>query len=1026
MVLVALGLAVTAIFLALRSQKDRQQAERARESAESLLYESSLAPIRAQRLSGGMGQRLRGLEAVEVAARIRPSAELREQAISTFALADFEDAGQWRAIPTNTVHVHMNPALDKYVYVDANGNAVVCRWSDGHELFRLEQKMSVTATFFGNDYLAARQYGLRVWNATNGALVFAWKVKGEEDRINDMSIDSVRGRIATTDAKGVLRVHDLSTGKLLVEDRTIADGYTVRFDPLGTRLAIERANEYIVWDWQNQKTLQQTKRTSWTGDMRWTPDGNTIAIGNGNNSIKVWDLQTAQIGELNGHTREIVSLMPHPAQPYLVSFAWDNSIRVWDSSGGNALLRMSGLAPIGFSPDGSELAVWNGPKIGKLRFHSSYVYRSLGITAGAPAWSHGLAFSPNSELLAGNFESSVCIWNAATGQRRGVAAVDRCFGVWFEDDNTILILHSQSIERLSIPSADSPDSNLKTISNISFPDSTLDVGAAADFDPRLQRIVVGVQRKSQGVILDAKTGTVKAQLKGQYGFNDPVFSPNGRWVASGCWHPTITTPMSAVVWDAQNGQMITNFPTIKCSVRFSPDSRYLILGAPQQFTVIDTETWQVARRLERNETMIDVGYAAFQPGRTVAALHATDSALRLVDVATGTEFARLSPPDKRIMNHLEFSADGRFLAAATQGNVQLWDLTQLKSELTALGLNWESPPLARRSPRAPAADTRFIIPVVYAAIVLTVALALLLLRHQRNVLARYQEVDDAIVERTQQLAATERELLHSQKMRALGTLAAGIAHDFNNLLSVIRVSNKLIERRAKSDESITANTEDIEQAVEQGKNVVQAMLGYSREDTAPQQPFVLAELVEDVLTLLSKHFLAGITLTLDLDRSAIVAALPRARIEQLLLNLIVNASEAMDGQGRLAIVVRTAPQPTGPRVLEPAPAPSYAELIVADSGAGISPKILPRIFEPFFTTKTVGANRGTGLGLSMVYTIARDCGLGIHVEGEPGRGARFVIIFPKTVRSGSRPSDPARDSHTPEPLQPRYSRRDDR
>jgi signal transduction histidine kinase len=338
--------------------------------------------------------------------------------------------------------------------------------------------------------------------------------------------------------------------------------------------------------------------------------------------------------------------------------------------------------------------------------------------------------------------------------------------------------------------------------------------------------------------------------------------------------------------------------------------------------------------------------------------------------------------------------------------------------LTPLGLNWESPRNAPITPRAPTVDIRVIITVVYGAIVLTVTLALLLLRHQRQVLARYQEVDDAIADRTQQLAATERELLHSQKMRALGTLAAGIAHDFNNLLSVIRVSNKLIERRARTDESITANTEDIEQAVEQGKNVVQAMLGYSREGTAPLEPFILAELVEDVLALLSKQFLTGITLTLDLDRSGMMAALPRARIEQLLLNLIVNASEAMDGHGQLAIVIRTAAHPSGPRILEPAPAPAYAELIVADSGAGIAPEVLPRIFEPFFTTKTIGANRGTGLGLSMVYTIARDCGLGIHVEAQPGRGAHFVIVFPKVPRLASRPADPARDSHTPEPAKP--------
>ncbi len=133
----------------------------------------------------------------------------------------------------------------------------------------------------------------------------------------------------------------------------------------------------------------------------------------------------------------------------------------------------------------------------------------------------------------------------------------------------------------------------------------------------------------------------------------------------------------------------------------------------------------------------------------------------------------------------------------------------------------------------------------------------------------------------------------------------------------------------------------------------------------------------------------------------------RGRLEQVLLNLIVNASEAMQGQGKLKLTVHVRAQlPARSFALRPAAAPRFVELSVVDSGPGIPPEIQARLFEPFFTTKRSGAKAGTGLGLSLIYNIAEQDGLGVSVVSEPGNGATFTLTIPVAEAT------PVRETHS--------------
>jgi signal transduction histidine kinase len=341
-------------------------------------------------------------------------------------------------------------------------------------------------------------------------------------------------------------------------------------------------------------------------------------------------------------------------------------------------------------------------------------------------------------------------------------------------------------------------------------------------------------------------------------------------------------------------------------------------------------------------------------------------------------------------------------------------LGTLRAELGKIGLDWtdqsdwsDSNPWATAAAPKPTGVTPLLLAVA-GGVALVLLCAAFVLRRQRELIRAYFDVDRQMEQRTQQLEVAQAEILHSQKMKALGTLAAGIAHDFNNLLSIIRMANKLTAKQTQADAEVQDNVRLVEKAVGQGKQLVNSMLGYSREPAGDQEPCAIAEVVENAVNLLRKQFLGGLDLKLELDRDLPPAELAKGRLEQILLNLIVNASEAMKGQGTLRIVVREAPAMNAGWVLPPAPAGRHVQLLIADTGPGIRPEILPRIFEPFFTTKNADTTRGTGLGLSMVYTLAQNEGLGIRVESELGKGTAFCIGIPVREAGRGERSDRAR------------------
>jgi two-component system cell cycle sensor histidine kinase/response regulator CckA len=155
----------------------------------------------------------------------------------------------------------------------------------------------------------------------------------------------------------------------------------------------------------------------------------------------------------------------------------------------------------------------------------------------------------------------------------------------------------------------------------------------------------------------------------------------------------------------------------------------------------------------------------------------------------------------------------------------------------------------------------------------------------------------------------------------------------------------------------------------------------------------MGTLIEETLNLLRGQFLGGVELTTTFDPDLPAVEVSQGRLEQVLLNFVVNAAEAMNGRGRLELRAALATAATG-CVKPPTGAGPWVELTVADSGPGIPADVLPRIFEPFYTTKNLGNQRGTGLGLATVWRLAEEEQFGLRVRTEPGRGTEFSVLVP--------------------------------
>ncbi len=250
----------------------------------------------------------------------------------------------------------------------------------------------------------------------------------------------------------------------------------------------------------------------------------------------------------------------------------------------------------------------------------------------------------------------------------------------------------------------------------------------------------------------------------------------------------------------------------------------------------------------------------------------------------------------------------------------------------------------------------------------------------------------------------EEHLFRAQRMESIGTLAGGIAHDLNNILSPIMMAIDMLRLRAPDEESMKW-LKIMKENAERGAELVRQVLTFARGMSGERIPVQLKHIIKDLVGVLTQTMPKSIGVTYDVDPELWMISADPTQIHQILMNVCINARDAMPSGGKITIQARNIPiDENYARMNIDAEPGNYVLIEVNDTGTGMSPDIVKRIFDPFFTTKDIG--EGTGLGLSTALTIIKSHGGFINVYSEPGKGSRFSIYLPSAEASNEKAAKP--------------------
>jgi two-component system, cell cycle sensor histidine kinase and response regulator CckA len=260
---------------------------------------------------------------------------------------------------------------------------------------------------------------------------------------------------------------------------------------------------------------------------------------------------------------------------------------------------------------------------------------------------------------------------------------------------------------------------------------------------------------------------------------------------------------------------------------------------------------------------------------------------------------------------------------------------------------------------------------------------------------------------TQQRRLSEQ-LQHAQKMEAVGLMAGGVAHDFNNLLLVMLVYAEMLREDYGEDESRLPAIVEIVHAIERAQGVTRQLLAFSRRQPSESSVVNMGEVVTGIHSMLRRMLSANIEMVTVAGEDLWPVLVDKGQIEQVFMNLAVNARDAMPSGGRFAVEIGNCTVVNADQDIPPG---DYVAMQISDTGTGIEPEYLSRIFDPFFTTKERG--RGTGLGLSTCYGIVTQAGGSLKVDSKIGVGTTFHILLPRTLEKTSQPAASALPGDAP-------------
>jgi serine/threonine protein kinase/WD40 repeat protein len=678
----------------------------------------------AGRTSRQAGQRFTSLVALESAARIRVTGELRNEAIACLALVDLRPVRQFATTAHEDDGFDVDPALERYAVGDGEGNVGVYRIADGREILRLARGKGPTRHLvFSPDgrylhaaYAARDHWDLVLWDLGGGGP--PTKVVDWVDA--DLHFSADGRRFASRLSETTIGLYDPATGKLCKQLTVAPQSGLAGFHPDGLHLMvhasspgplrlidIERGAE--VWSHTFEVEL---------GPAVWRGDGRLFAVAGSDHRIYVWDMTANRLQSvLEGHQNTVFQYNFTHAGGLLISSSWDGTARVWDPVRGTCLLTAPVNTIIRIGSDDRRVAVREqglGLEMWELadgRECRMLHHGMVGNRTPRPDhWGpYALDFSPDGRLLASSSGPAsdgdgIHLWDPTTGNPVADLPVATVGAVaQFSPDGSHLLTRDHSpdpVVRLWPLRAggDGTDGGLR----IGPPRA---LGAAKGsytyyhaWDSTGRRLMGHDAARTHAVVLDLASSAEVARLGPHRGLNQCPISPDGRWVATATWKGH-----DVKVWEVATGRLAWQWPCDSAYVAFSPDGRWLALA---RFLGRECRFWHVGSWRPGPAIQLSAGFYGALAFARHGRLFAIDDGgrVRLVDPDSGREVATLdagSGPSGHFTG-LAFSPDGTRLAAGRDHMIHLWDLRLIRAQLAARGLDWDAPryppPAERRPP----------------------------------------------------------------------------------------------------------------------------------------------------------------------------------------------------------------------------------------------------------------------------------------------------------------------------------------
>lgn len=672
-----------------RADREATAATAALRRSEESLWQANLSEARARRISRERGQRTESLAAIARAAALRPTMELRNEAIAALALPDLGEPTPLAGIPVNARGLRADGALRSFGWID--GARLRLRLPGMVEPSKGLEPDGVRAWHAAPDFsrvliiggtVEAGLYEAVLWNLPelSRALTLTKVAPGTA------FLDGGRRLLLCRD--GRLEVYDCETlAVLAAAPCPVRPDWLVPAPDGRSFIMVERTGAQI-WSLEPLELRQKLPAfPDGLASLDWQPDGRSLVAGAASIGHEAWTVlpELNHLRVLARHDREGVFACVHPAGLFTATIAWDGVLQFGHPALRDPLLRTSGLRLVQFVGEGNAvLAVANGQGA-VCQVTPPDVWRCLPVRGDESLDVRSIECSPDGQWLAAVSQRSLVMWHLETLRMAGPVALEDGFDAVFTGADSLLVLdRGRGLVPVNLTSA----GDGRHLLTAAAPRPLEGGGSNLSLSPDGAQVFIAGR---ECIIHDTATGRARLRWNAGRLASNGAWSADGRWAAAGYWNNMASSGAEACVWSAADGSLVKKLPAGNCAAFFTPDAGRLLVSATHECVEYETGTWRELRRHAREASGLDHGAVAFAPDAGLMAIMADESVVRLLDLTSGAEHARLTAPfpHKIGTGGLAMSRDGRWLACAAGQSLRVWNLRLLRERLRELGLDWE-------------------------------------------------------------------------------------------------------------------------------------------------------------------------------------------------------------------------------------------------------------------------------------------------------------------------------------------------